>query len=117
MVNGIDELAVTKLDVLDNLPQIKVCVAYKVGSRIYETVPNDINVLERCTPVYQEFEGWQNVHEAGTGLRPIAEARPYLPPEAGPTQRRETQPRVRRRRGERRRYSCEVYTTMTTPFV
>ena len=59
MVNGIDELAVTKLDVLDKLPQIKVCVAYKVGSRRYETVPNDIEILERCTPVYQEFDGWQ----------------------------------------------------------
>ena len=59
MVNGIDELAVTKLDVLDALPQIKVCVAYKVGGRVYETVPNDIDVLERCAPVYQEFDGWQ----------------------------------------------------------
>jgi adenylosuccinate synthase len=47
------------IDVLDTLPQIKVCVAYKVGSRMYETVPNDIDVLERCTPVYQKFEGWQ----------------------------------------------------------
>jgi adenylosuccinate synthase len=59
MVNGIDELAVTKLDVLDALPQVKVCVAYKVGSRMHETVPNDIDMLKRCTPVYQEFEGWQ----------------------------------------------------------
>jgi len=58
MVNGIDELAVTKLDVLDNSPKIKVCVAYKDGDRIYETVPNDIDVFKRCTPVYQEFEGW-----------------------------------------------------------
>jgi adenylosuccinate synthase len=60
MVNGIDELAVTKLDVLDSLPRIKVCVAYKAGSRMYETVPNDIDVWNRSTPVYQEFEGWQS---------------------------------------------------------
>ena len=59
MVNGIDELAVTKLDVLDTLPKIKVCVAYKVGGKIFETVPNDIDLLERCSPVYQEFDGWQ----------------------------------------------------------
>jgi adenylosuccinate synthase len=59
MVNGIDELAVTKLDVLDAVPQIKVCVAYKVDSRIYDTVPNDINLLQQCSPVYQEFDGWQ----------------------------------------------------------
>jgi len=30
-----------------------------VGGKVYDTVPNDIDVLERCTPVYQEFEGWQ----------------------------------------------------------
>jgi adenylosuccinate synthase len=59
MVNGIDELAVTKLDVLDGLPKVKVCVAYKVGGKVYETVPNDIDLLQRCTPMYQEFDGWQ----------------------------------------------------------
>ncbi len=59
MVNGIDELAVTKLDVLDGLPKIKVCVAYKVGGKVYETLPNDIDLLQRCVPVYQEFDGWQ----------------------------------------------------------
>jgi len=59
MVNGIDELAVTKLDVLDVLPKIKVCVAYKAGGKVYETIPNDPDVLQRCKPVYQEFDGWQ----------------------------------------------------------
>ena len=59
MVNGIDDLAVTKLDVLDALPKIKVCVAYKAGGKQYETVPNDVDLLQRCTPVYQEVDGWQ----------------------------------------------------------
>jgi adenylosuccinate synthase len=59
MLNGIDELAVTKLDVLDELPKIKVCVGYKAGRNVYETVPNDLAVLRRCTPIYQEFDGWQ----------------------------------------------------------
>ena len=97
MVNGIDELAVTKLDVLDALPKIKVCVAYKVGGKVYETVPNDIDVLERCTPVYQEFDGWQTSTKARAGLRPTAEARAHLPAEAGAAQRREAQHRVGRR--------------------
>ena len=52
-------MAVTKLDVLDALPKIKVCVGYKVGGKVCETIPNDIDLLQRCTPVYQEFEGWQ----------------------------------------------------------
>jgi adenylosuccinate synthase len=59
MLNGINDLAVTKLDVLDELPTIKVCVGYKLGGKVYETVPNDVDVLNRCTPVYQEFDGWQ----------------------------------------------------------
>ena len=59
MLNGIDELAVTKLDVLDTLPKIKVCVAYKLGRQLIETVPADVDVLQRCVPVYQEFDGWQ----------------------------------------------------------
>jgi adenylosuccinate synthase len=59
MVNGIDDLAVTKLDVLDELPKMKICVAYKAGGKMYETMPNDVDLLQRCTPVYQEFDGWQ----------------------------------------------------------
>ncbi|MCS7048730.1 MAG: adenylosuccinate synthase [Verrucomicrobiae bacterium] len=59
MVNGINDLAVTKLDVLDNLPKIKVCVAYKCGRKLWETMPTDIDVLMRCQPVYQEFDGWR----------------------------------------------------------
>jgi adenylosuccinate synthase len=59
MVNGIDDLAVTKLDVLDALPKIKVCIAYKTAGKQYETVPNDVDLLQRCTPIYQEVDGWQ----------------------------------------------------------
>src|SRR5947207_4051527 len=58
MLNGIDELAVTKLDVLDAMPKIKVCVGYKAGTRVHETLPNDLDELQRCVPVYQEFDGW-----------------------------------------------------------
>jgi adenylosuccinate synthase len=59
MVNGIDDLAVTKLDVLDSLPVIKICVGYKIGRKIIETVPTNAGLMQRCQPVYQEFEGWQ----------------------------------------------------------
>ncbi|MGD0016747.1 MAG: adenylosuccinate synthase [Verrucomicrobiia bacterium] len=59
MVNGIDELAVTKLDVLDKLPKIKICVAYKVGHKVYETMPQDADILQRCKPMYEEFDGWR----------------------------------------------------------
>lgn len=60
MVNGIDELAVTNLDGLDTVKTIKVCVDYRIGKKRVEHVPNDIQQLERCTPVYREFPGWQS---------------------------------------------------------
>ena len=59
MVNGIDEFAVTKLDVLDTTAKIKVCVGYRHGNKVYETMPADIDLLQACQPVYQEFDGWQ----------------------------------------------------------
>jgi len=59
MVNGIDDLAVTKLDVLDELPKVRICVGYKCDGKMYETMPNDGDLLQHCTPVYQEFDGWR----------------------------------------------------------
>jgi adenylosuccinate synthase len=58
MINGIDDFAVTKLDVLDHVAKIKICVAYKLDGKLLETMPNDIDALQRCKPVYQEFDGW-----------------------------------------------------------
>jgi adenylosuccinate synthase len=79
MVNGIDELAVTKLDVLDALPKIKVCVAYKAGGKVFETIPNDIDMLQRCAPVYQEFDGWQTSTKRAQDFEQLPKrARVYL---------------------------------------
>ncbi len=58
MVNGIDELAVTNLDGLDTLETIKVCIGYKTGSTRIDHIPNDIEVLAKCEPIYVEFPGW-----------------------------------------------------------
>lgn len=59
MVNGIDELAVTNVDGLDTVETIKVCVAYRDGKKQYDYIPNDIELLSRCEPVYAEFPGWR----------------------------------------------------------
>ncbi len=60
-VNGVDFWAMTKLDVLDELPVIKICTAYRRDDgHLYETFPSDASVLERCTPVYEEMPGWQS---------------------------------------------------------
>lgn len=59
MVNGIDDLAVTNLDGLDTLKQVKVCVAYKLDGKTIKFPPNDIDALARCKPVFRNFKGWQ----------------------------------------------------------
>jgi adenylosuccinate synthase len=59
MVNGIDELAVTNVDGLDTLDVIRACVGYRVGTKLFDYVPNDIDLLGRCEPVYVDFPGWK----------------------------------------------------------
>ena len=59
MVNGIDDLAITNLDGLDTVENIKVCVAYRNGKTQYDYIPNDVQILAGCEPIYVEFEGWR----------------------------------------------------------
>lgn len=58
MVNGVDYWAITKLDVLDEMETIRICVAYECDGKRYETVPACIATLDRCKPIYKEFPGW-----------------------------------------------------------
>src|SRR2546422_539412 len=79
MVNGIDELAITNIDGLDSLEIIKVCVGYRVGTTRYDYVPNDIEVLAKCQPVYLEFAGWRTpTHKAHRWRDLPPKARHYL---------------------------------------
>ena len=48
-----------KLDVLDDVDTLKLCVAYTCEGKTYTSVPANIRVLERCTPVYEEMPGWK----------------------------------------------------------
>lgn len=59
MINGIDFWAMTKLDVLDTLAVIKVCVAYQCDGKRYDTIPACLETYARCEPVYEEIQGWQ----------------------------------------------------------
>ncbi len=78
-VNGLDGLAVTKLDVLDSFPEIEACVAYRVGSRTLRHFPPTTAELARAKPVTVRLKGWAR---ATTGARTQAElpkaARDYL---------------------------------------
>lgn len=58
-INGVDYWAMTKLDVLDECPVVKICTGYKRDDGfVYQTFPADLSVLARCTPVYEEMPGW-----------------------------------------------------------
>jgi adenylosuccinate synthase len=59
-INGFDTLALTKLDVLDELDEISVCVAYRFEGETLEELPSDITVLEGCTPVFEKLPGWKS---------------------------------------------------------
>jgi len=57
-VNGLTELAITKLDILSRFDEIPVCVAYQLDGQRLETLPTDVAILERCRPVYENLPGW-----------------------------------------------------------
>jgi len=59
-VNGFDTLGITKLDVLDELAEISLCVGYRYEGRTLEEMPADVAVLEACAPVYETLPGWQS---------------------------------------------------------
>ncbi|MBF2018190.1 MAG: adenylosuccinate synthase [Rivularia sp. T60_A2020_040] len=58
-INGMDCLAITKLDVLDGLEEIKVCVAYEIDGERSEHFPTNARKFARCRPIYKTLPGWQ----------------------------------------------------------
>ncbi len=75
LVNGFTSLVLTRLDVLDGFPTIKVCVGYEVDGKAIDHFPASISVLERCRPVYEELSGWDRPTASATEMS-------QLPPEA-----------------------------------
>ncbi len=57
-VNGITDLALTKLDVLDGIEEIKLCVAYQCGDKILKEFPAALSEMEQCRPIYETMPGW-----------------------------------------------------------
>ena len=69
-INGLDCLAITKLDVLDSLEEIKVCVAYEVDGETCNHFPTNASKFANCKPVYKTLPGWQ---QSTTGCRSLAD--------------------------------------------
>ncbi|OGW42927.1 MAG: adenylosuccinate synthase [Nitrospirae bacterium RBG_16_43_11] len=58
-VNGFTGMIITKMDVLDELNEIKICTGYRYQGKLYTEMPSQLNVLEECEPVYETMKGWQ----------------------------------------------------------
>ena len=58
-VNGLNELAVTRLDVLGGLEKLKICHSYQYNSDKYDNFPSSLKILKECEPVYDELPGWE----------------------------------------------------------
>ncbi|MBN1189788.1 MAG: adenylosuccinate synthase [Dehalococcoidales bacterium] len=57
-INGYTGMALTRLDILDVFPELKICVAYNVNGKTISEFPSSNTVLEKCEPVYETMEGW-----------------------------------------------------------
>ncbi|ODT00990.1 MAG: adenylosuccinate synthase [Gemmatimonadetes bacterium SCN 70-22] len=78
-VNGLTDLAVTKLDVLDTLGTVGICTGYRVGEVVYDEFPADITELDALQPVYEWFPGWKRSTADARSLADLPrEARAYL---------------------------------------
>jgi adenylosuccinate synthase len=58
-INGVTGLCITKLDVLDGLEEVKLCVGYKVAGQDVDILPRGATQVAACEPVYETFEGWK----------------------------------------------------------
>ncbi len=58
MINGIESIALTKLDVLTTIEKLRICVGYKYKGNIVKNFTTNMKILQNCQPVYEEFDGW-----------------------------------------------------------
>jgi adenylosuccinate synthase len=78
-INGLTGIAITKLDILDGLEKLKICVGYKYNGRLYEEFPKEAEILENCEPVYEEVKGWEEITIGVKGLDKLpANAKAYI---------------------------------------
>ena len=78
-INGIDSLAITKLDVLDKFEKIKVCTGYRYAGKMLKEFPTNLKILQNCQPVYEELPGWQQPTTGATSWNELPKiAQNYL---------------------------------------
>ena len=79
IINGITGLCITKLDVLDGLTEIKMCVGYELNGGTTDILPLDADEIDACVPVFETFPGWTETTFGATTWDALPEnARRYL---------------------------------------
>ena len=79
MISGITKLAITKLDVLDSLRQVKICTHYQLNGKKIDYFPANIEDVKQCKPIYKEFKGWNEIDKNSSKFSDIPkEAQDYL---------------------------------------
>ena len=79
MISGITKLAITKLDVLDNLKQVKVCTHYQLNGKKIDYFPANIEDVKKSKPIYKEFKGWDEIDKNSSKFSDIPKkAQDYL---------------------------------------
>lgn len=73
-INGLDCLAVTKLDVLDDLEEIKVCTAYELDGQVVRDFPSDARAFARAVPIYETLAGWKQSTSECKNVEDLPEA-------------------------------------------
>lgn len=60
-INGLTGLCMNHLDTIGKLDTFKLCVGYKLDGKLIDYYPSNLKELERCEPIYEEFEGWKDI--------------------------------------------------------
>ena len=78
-VNGFTGIVLTRLDILDGFPSVKICVGYRAEGQDIKRFPSDTRLLEKCEPVYEEMAGWDAPTAKATSLSQLPDnARAYV---------------------------------------
>ncbi|MCX6826448.1 MAG: adenylosuccinate synthase [candidate division Zixibacteria bacterium] len=78
-INGIEKIAITKLDILDHFEKIKVCTGYRLNGQTISEVPLDLSDLWQVQPIYEELDGWLSTTSGMTGYQSLPQkAKDYL---------------------------------------
>jgi adenylosuccinate synthase len=73
-LNGISGIALTKLDVLDGLPSLKICTGYRLGDQAFSYLPAGLKAQSGLVPVYEEMAGWSETTQGARSWRDLPAA-------------------------------------------